>query len=40
LHITLLKSGRQLLAAFEKRFAKIEEIYKPTGRKRLKFIRE
>jgi hypothetical protein len=40
LHRTLLKSGGQLLAAFQKIFAKIWEMYQPIGRKRLKFKTE
>jgi hypothetical protein len=40
LHITVLKSGRKLLATFQKSFAKIREMYQPIGRKGLKFIRE
>jgi hypothetical protein len=42
LHITLLKSGRKLLAAFQKSFAKNWEMYQPIGRKGIiqLFIRE
>jgi hypothetical protein len=39
-HITLLKSSRQLLAAFQKGLAKIREMYQPIGRKELKFMRK
>jgi hypothetical protein len=38
LHITLLKSSRQLLAAFIKSFVKIQKMHQPIGRKGLKFI--
>ncbi len=34
---TLFKSGSQPLAAFQKSSVKIQEIYQPTVRKRLKF---
>jgi hypothetical protein len=40
LHRTLLKNGRQPLAAFQKSFVKIREMYKPIRRKRLKFKTE
>jgi hypothetical protein len=33
-----LKSGRQLLAAFQKSFAKIRKMYQPIVRKGIKFI--
>jgi hypothetical protein len=39
LHITLLKRGRQLFAAYQKSLTKIRERYQPIGRKGLKFIR-
>jgi hypothetical protein len=38
--ITILKNGRQLLAAFQKSFVKIWEIYQPIERQELKFKRE
>jgi hypothetical protein len=40
LHRTLLKNGKQLLAAFQKSFAKIREKYEPIGRESLKFKTE
>jgi hypothetical protein len=40
LHITLLKSDRQLLVAVQKRSVKIREMYYPIGRRGLKFKRE
>jgi hypothetical protein len=40
LHRTLLKSNRQLLAAVQKSFVKIQEIYYPIGIRGLKFKRE
>jgi hypothetical protein len=40
LHRTLLKSGSQLLAAFQKSLVEIWEMYKPIGRKELNFKRE
>jgi hypothetical protein len=39
-HKIVLKSGRQLLAAFQKSFAKIREMYQPIGRKGFKFMRK
>jgi hypothetical protein len=40
LHRTLLKNVRQLLAAFQKGFVKIREMYQPIGRQGLKFKKE
>jgi hypothetical protein len=40
LHRRIWKSGKPPLAAFQKSFVKIREMYQPVGRKRLKFTTE